>query len=115
MAMVEAYNTRDPQFKSSHRQNFILNTFIFNSWKDKDKEKEARIGPFVYSLIALGLLRDVFEGCNQRYFLSSLLFLPPQKVSFQPIAILLKLFSHDKVKNEAYFCKGCAEQCDQID
>ena len=44
--VVTSADTRDPQFKSSHRPNFMLNRFTVNCWKDKNEEKEARIGPF---------------------------------------------------------------------
>ena len=42
VATVVASDTRDPQFKSSHRQNITLNICL----KKKIKEKEAGNGPF---------------------------------------------------------------------
>ena len=45
-----ASNTRGPLFESSHRQKFIylLNICFLSTvyWKDENKEKEARNGPF---------------------------------------------------------------------
>ena len=46
-----AFDTRCPRFKSSHRQKFIytLNICLLSTvyWKDENKEKEARNGPFL--------------------------------------------------------------------
>ena len=39
-----ASDTRDPQFKSQHRQKFICQ--LYNIEKTKIEEKEAVIGPF---------------------------------------------------------------------
>ena len=41
-----ASDTRGPQFKSTHRQNFILNIYCQLYWKDGNEEKEAGNGPF---------------------------------------------------------------------
>ena len=44
------FDTRGPQFESSHRQKFIytLNICLLSTvyWKDENKEKEAGNGPF---------------------------------------------------------------------
>ena len=36
------YDTRGPQFESSHQQNFVVSA---NCWKDENKQKEAGKGP----------------------------------------------------------------------
>ena len=42
-----ASDTSGPQFESSHRQNFIMNTFTADCRRDENKEKEAGNGsPF---------------------------------------------------------------------
>ena len=40
-----ASDTRGPQFESSHWQDFIMNIFTDNCWKDENNEKEAENGP----------------------------------------------------------------------
>ena len=40
-----AFNSRDPRFESSHRQNFILNINCQLYWKDENKEKRGRDWP----------------------------------------------------------------------
>ena len=42
---VIASDTRDLQFETSHRQNFILNIFTVNCWNDENKEKSGRDWP----------------------------------------------------------------------
>ena len=44
-----ASDSRGPWFESSHRQKFILNIYCQLYWKDENKEKEARNGPFLRS------------------------------------------------------------------
>ena len=48
---VVASDTRGPRFESSHRQTFIGHLFVCCQlyWKDENKEKEARNGPFLNS------------------------------------------------------------------
>ena len=41
MAQLATSNDRVPLFKSSHRQNFIMDIFTVNYWEDKNKENEA--------------------------------------------------------------------------
>ena len=43
---VVASNSRGQRFESSHQQKFILNIYCQLYWKDENKEKEARNGPF---------------------------------------------------------------------
>ena len=40
-----ASNSRGPRFKSSYRQNFILNIYCQLHWKDENKEKRGREWP----------------------------------------------------------------------
>ena len=40
-----ASDSRGLQCESSHRPKFILNVYCQLNWKDKNKEKEAGIGP----------------------------------------------------------------------
>ena len=48
-----------PQFKSSHREQFILHIYCKLYWKDKNKEKEAGNGPFKKSWSFTSLLSFV--------------------------------------------------------
>ena len=67
---VVASNTRGPQFKSSHRQNFMINIFTANCWKDKTKEKSGREWPIfdcgqwpkdlVITWVVVALVLDTF-------------------------------------------------------
>ena len=42
---VVTFDTRGPQFESSHWQNFIYQNMIY-CWKDNNKEKEAEMDRF---------------------------------------------------------------------
>ena len=46
LGRVVVSNTRSPRFKYSHNQEFILNIFTVNCWKDEKIEKEAGNGPY---------------------------------------------------------------------
>ena len=43
---ADASDTRGLRFESSHWQTFILYVYCQMYWKDENKEKEAKNGPF---------------------------------------------------------------------
>ena len=54
-----AFDTRDPQFESRHRQNFIYQ--LYNR-KDENKEKEAGNGPSLKKNISRSSSRSIPSG-----------------------------------------------------
>ena len=73
-----------PQFESSHRQKLILNIYCQLFWKDKNKEKEARNGPFFKKPLKFQTscetsLKTAPAACNELTF-----FQPKSLFQFKP-------------------------------
>ena len=77
-----ACNSRGPQFKSSHRQKFILNLYYQLYWKYENKEKEAGNGPFFQTNVHIGgprtkSFQSKFFSHRPKIFFASLSFQKP--------------------------------------